>query len=150
MIRQTLLILRKELQVEWRQRSRASGVLFFALALVLIIAFASPSEAALRAQAGGSLWVGVLLASTRALDQSFGVELENGTLEGQMLWPVDGRAIYYGKAIANTLLLFCVAVAMTPLIIAVYDAPVAGPIDMGVGFLLFGSAAIAAPAAALR
>ena len=64
---QIAAVLRKELLVEWQQPARISGLFFFAFALVLMVAFASPSEAALRSQAGGVLWIGLLLASTRSI-----------------------------------------------------------------------------------
>jgi len=145
LIHQSLVIFRKELTLEWRQRIRFSGVLFFAFALLLIIAFASPSEGALKLQAGGSLWVGILLASTRALDQSYATELEHDSLRGLLLWPVDGRAIYYGKALANTLMLVLAACLLTPLVVALYNAPIKGDLVQLAGFLFFGCAAIAAP-----
>ena len=145
LIQHIWLIFRKELVLEWRQRIRFSGVVFFAFALLLMIAFASPSEGALSIQAGGSLWVGILLASTRALDQSYATELEHDSLRGLVLWPVDGRAIYYGKAVANTAMLVLASLILCPLIIALYNAPVLGDPKQLFGFLLFGCSAIAAP-----
>lgn len=145
LLAQTWGILRKELLIEWRQRSRISGVFFFALAVLLMVAFASPSEGALRDHAGGTLWIGLLLASTRSLDQSYAVEMEHGAMDGLVLWPVDARAIYYGKAVANALVLSLVALALLPLVIAVYDAPLRGDLLQLVGFLVLGCAALAAP-----
>ena len=145
LIRQSWLIFRKELTLEWRQMIRFSGVVFFAFALLLMIAFASPSEGALRIQAGGSLWVGILLASTRALDQSYATELENDSLKGLLLWPVDGKAIYYGKALANTLMLVLAALILCPLVVALYDTPIKGNLVQLVGFFVLGCGAIAAP-----
>lgn len=145
LLRQILAILRKELLIEWRERARISGIFFFALALLLMVAFASPSEGGLRHQAGGTLWIGLLLASTRSLDQSYAVEMEHGAMEGLVLWPVDARAIYYGKALANTLVLTLVAVALLPLLIAVYDAPVRGDVGVLLSIVVLGCAALAAP-----
>jgi len=145
MIRQTLSVLRKELLVEWRDRSRISGLFFFAMAIVILMAFASPSEGVLKQQAGGILWIGLLLASTRSLDQSFATEMEHGALEGLMLWPVDPRAVFYGKALANTLVLLMVALAIVPLLFGMYGAEVRGSIPVLLGFLVFGCAAIGAP-----
>lgn len=142
---QTLAMVRKELLIEWRQRSRVSGLFCFAFALLLMVAFASPGEAALRHQAGGTLWIGLLLASTRLFDQSYAVELEHGALDGLVLWPVDPRAVYYGKALANTLVLLLVAVAIVPLLVAVYNAPLRGDLLHLFGFLALGSGALAAP-----
>lgn len=143
--RQVLEVLRKELLVEWRERSRVSGVFFFALAIVLMVAFASPGDAVLSKQAGGTLWIGLLLASTRSLDQSYQVEMEHGALEGLLLWPVDGRALFFGKCVANTAILATVGLALLPLTIAICNAPVKGSAPMLAAFVLLGSAALAAP-----
>jgi heme exporter protein B len=139
------LILAREMLLEWRQRTRIIGVFFFAMAVVLMVAFASPSEGALKDLAGGTLWVALLLASTRALDQSYQVELENGALWGMVRWPVDGLAIYYGKALANAIMLAMVGFATAPLLIGIYNAPLKGEIWLGAVTILLGSAAIAAP-----
>src|SRR5690606_38029767 len=73
------------------------------------------------------------------------VETEHGAIDGLVLWPVDPRAIYYGKAIANTLVLAVVVTALLPLVIAVYDAPLRGDLLHLLGFVVLGCAAIAAP-----
>lgn len=144
--RQLFAVMAKDLLLEWRSPSRLSAVFFFALVIVLLVAFASgPGVTALRRQAPGVLWIGILLASTRSLDRSFQTETEEGALEGLVLWPVDPRAVYYGKTLANTLLLLLVAVALCPLLIAVYDAPIRGDLLQFGALLVLGCAAIAAP-----
>ncbi|MCB9682718.1 MAG: heme exporter protein CcmB [Alphaproteobacteria bacterium] len=138
-------VVAKELLVEWRERSRVSGLFFYSFALLLMVAFAMPNTKMLADIAGGALWLGLLLASTRSLDQSFKVELENGALEGLVLWPVDPLALYYGKAIANTLVLLLVAAAIVPLVIVLYHPEIKGDPWQLVGILVLGSAALAAP-----
>lgn len=146
MIRQIFEVAAKDLLIEWRTPVRASGVFFFALALLLLVAFAiGPSPSALRRQAGGTLWIGLLLASTRSLDRSFAVEIEQGALEGMLLLPVEPAAIYYGKALANAVVLFVVGAALAPAAIVLYDAPIRGNLLHFLGFLVLGSGAIAAP-----
>jgi heme exporter protein B len=138
-------VVAKELLVEWRQRTRTSSLFFFALALLLMIAVSMPNVNMQEDIAGGALWIGLLLASTRSLDQSFAVELENGSLEGMTLWPVDPIAMYYGKAIANTLILFFVALAITPLLMVLYHPVLKGPLWQLIAVLIAGSAGLAAP-----
>lgn len=145
LIPQTASVLRKDLLIEWRSPARLSGLLVFAAAILLLTAFAASSVDVMRRIAGGTMWLGLLLASTRSLDQSFAVEAEEGAMEGMVLWPVDPVAIYYGKALANTLVLVGVACALTPLMIAVYDAPIRGSVGLYALTLVLGSAAIAAP-----
>jgi heme exporter protein B len=143
--RQIVAMLRKELLTEWRMRSRVSGVFWFSLALVLMVAFANPSTSTLRDIAGGTLWVAILLASTRSLDQSYAVEHEHGAMEGLQLWPVDPIAIYYGKALANMLVLLGVALAVMPALLAIFEPPLRGSVLQLVAVIVLGCAAIAAP-----
>lgn len=142
---QILAVIHKDLLIEWRSPSRASAVFVFALGVLLLVAFAASSVDVMRRVAGGTLWLGVLLASTRSLDQSFAVEMEHGSLEGMVLWPVDPIAIYYGKAIANAIVLVTVAALLTPLVIAIYDTPLRGSVWQFAGMVIAGCGAIAAP-----
>ncbi len=159
---QIAVVLRKDLQIEFHRPARITGIFFFALALLLLVAAAAPPALRLEDLAPGTLWIGLLLASTRSLDQSYTVETETGALDGLHLWPADPRALFYGKALANTVVLAGVAIALLPLLVALYDAPIADialaelfswpPGGSGarhlagvVLFALLGSAAIAAP-----
>ena len=145
MIQQLFAVLYKELLAEWRQPARASGIFFFALALVLLVGIAAPSNKSFTGFAAATLWLGMTLASTRSLDQSYAVELEHNALEGLVLWPVDARAVFYGKAIANTLLLFVVVLALTPIVLAMADASIEGSVPRFFLFLILGCSGLAAP-----
>ncbi len=145
MIRQLHAVLYKELLTELRQPSRVSGIFFFGLTLVLLVGIASPSSRAFEQFAAATLWLGLTLASTRSLDQSYAVELEHGALEGLVLWPVDPRAIFYGKALATTAMLFGVCIGLTPFVLAMADASVEGSWALFTAFLVMGCAGLAAP-----
>jgi heme exporter protein B len=145
LLSQIVAMLRKEMLTEWRMRSRVSGIFWFALAVVLMVAFSIPDTTGLKYMGGGTLWLGLLLASTRSLDQSYAVEHEHGAMEGLLLWPVDPLAVFYGKAIANTLVLFGVSLGLMPLILAVFDEQVKGDPLVLLATLVFGCAALAAP-----
>jgi heme exporter protein B len=144
-IRQLGAVLAKDVLVELRSPTRVSGLFFYGLALLLLVAFASNTTDIMRKQAGGILWIGMLLASTRSFDQSFGAEFEEGAMEGLMLWPVHPVALYYGKAISNSLVLAVVAAALVPLVIALYDVSIRGDIAALGLTLLLGCTALAAP-----
>ena len=146
MIRQIFEVARKDLLIEWRSPSRVAGLFFFALVLVVLVAFtADASTSVLRKTAGGALWLGLLLASARSLDLSWAVETDNDALTGMVLWPVHPAAMFYGKALANTAVLFLVGATLTPLVIAMYNAPIVGPLHQFAAVLVLGGAALAAP-----
>jgi heme exporter protein B len=144
-LRQIGAMLRKEMLIEWRERSRISGIFWFALALTLMVAFANPATHVLRDIGGGTLWIAILLASTRSLDQSYTVELENGAMEGLQLWPVDPVAIFYGKALANTFVLLLVAICLLPALFALFEPRTSGDPLQLLAVIVLGCAAIAAP-----
>jgi len=102
-LRQLWAVIAKDVLVELRSPTRISGLFFYGLALLLLVAFASNTTDIMRKQAGGILWIGMLLASTRSFDQAFAAEFEEGAMEGLVLWPVHPVALYYGKAISNSL-----------------------------------------------
>lgn len=135
----------RELRTEWRDRSRVGGLFVYGFALVLMVAFAMPGPHMLPQLSGGALWLGLMLASTRSLDASFATELEHGALEAMVLWPVPPAALFYGKALANTLVLLLVALFLTPLVGLLYHPDPRGPLWLLLPILVAGCAAIAAP-----
>ncbi len=139
-------VIRKDLLIEWRGRARINATLFFAVMTLLLFSFAvGPDTTILARNASGYLWLAIMLASVLSLGESFRIENENGALEGLRLIPVDPRAIFLGKAIANFLVLFGLGVLLIPVAIALYGAK----LDAGVGWallvLLLGCGAISAP-----
>jgi heme exporter protein B len=121
-IRQTGAVLRKDLLIGWRSKARLLALALFALTMLLLFSFAiGPNTASLRAHAGGYLWMGVLVSSTLLLAQNFQIETEGGALEGLLLLPVDPRALFYGKALANLVLLVVLTLITLPLLLVLYD-----------------------------
>ena len=120
-------ILAKDLLIEWRTRSRLNALIFFAISTLLIFAFAlGPNTVLLRQNASAYLWLGVLFASVLSLGESFRIEAENSAMEGLRQVPTSPRAIFLGKAIGNTLLLFALSVVMLPVTVAIYDVTIVG------------------------
>lgn len=143
---QVFVIALKDLTIEVRAPVRIFSIVFFALVLVLLVAFASGSSSQiLQDIAGGTLWIAILLTSTRALDQSLAAEFEDAAMGELVLWPAEPAAIFYGKALANTLVLLLVAALLTPLIFAVYGAPLRGSLVQLIALIFLGCSAIAAP-----
>jgi heme exporter protein B len=105
--------LRKDLQLEWRSRDSVNGMLFFALLVVVVFAFAfDPTAAMSRQIAGGILWVALLFASITA---------RNRVLEAQRMSPSPPSALFLGKALANLLFVAIVEAVLAPLFIIFYS-----------------------------
>ncbi len=144
-VRAVAAVVGRELRTEWRDRSRVGGLFVYGFALVLALAFAMPGPHMLPDLAGGALWLGLVLASTRALDASFATELEHGALEAMLLWPVPPAAIFYGKALANTIVLLMVACFLAPIVGLLYHPEPRGSLWMLPLVMVAGCMALAAP-----
>lgn len=119
------VILRKDLVLEWRSRSRSVSVLLFGLVTLLLFSFAvGPDSKALAAGAAGFLVLAQLLSSTLALSESFRVENEDLGLEGLLLLPAEPVAIYYGKTLANSIVLIALGPFLISLAIVLYSLTV--------------------------
>lgn len=144
-MRQLLAATHKDLLLSWRSRAQASAVVVFGATTLLLLSFAvGPNAGALRLNAGGFLWVALLLSSTLALAESYRLEIEQRALEGLLLLPASPRALFYGKAIANWLQLLLVGIGLLPVMIVLYDPGTANLIPL-VGVLALGTAALSAP-----
>lgn len=139
-------ILYKDLLIEWRGRARVAALSTFAITLLLLFSFAvGPDTEALRTHASAYLWLSVLTASTLLLTHGFKLEVESGAMEGLLLLPVSPRAIFYGKAIANMVLLLGVGLVALLVTLLIFDV---SPRESGlwlVLILVLGTAGVSAP-----
>jgi heme exporter protein B len=120
-LRQTVTVMGKDLLLEWRGRSRLVSVLLFGVVTLLLFSFAvGPDSLALRTSAAGFLVLALLLSSTLALSESFRLEQDQRALEGLLLLPVEPAALFYGKAMANTLFLVLLGPVLTPVALILY------------------------------
>ena len=121
LLRQAAAVLGKDLRLEWRRRTRLLSIVLFGVVTLLLFSFAvGPDSEALRGAAAGFLVLALLLSSTLGLSESFRVEHENRALEGLLLLPVEPMALYYGKAVGNTLFLLLLAPILGPVSLVLY------------------------------
>jgi heme exporter protein B len=119
--------LRKDLRLEWRSKDAANSMLFFALLVVVVFAFAfDPLAEESRLIAGGIGWVALLFATVVALNQSWTRELRNGVLDALRLAPAPPNALFLGKVIANFLFVAAIEVLITPVFVVFYNLRVVG------------------------
>jgi heme exporter protein B len=137
--------LAKDGLLQWRTRAHVVATFVFGAAALLLFSFAvGPDTSSLREHAGGFLWLALLLCSTLTLAESFECEMEQRALEGLLLLPVAPGALFYGKAIANWLQLALLGVALVPLMVVLYGAPVASLPGL-LAVILLGAAGLSAP-----
>jgi len=105
----TWILVVKDLKIEYRSRQAYLTTVFFALLILVIFNFAfDPGSPATREAASGILWVALLFPGIIRLNRSFQVEMEEGTLYGLILSPVDRGVLFLGKLLANWLFLMFV------------------------------------------
>ncbi|HZM61548.1 MAG TPA: heme exporter protein CcmB [Vicinamibacterales bacterium] len=117
------LILRKDLTVEVRSGEIAYTTLFFAVACVLIFAFALVREGKPPEDgAAGILWIAVMLAGNLALGRAFERERQAETLRALLLAPAPRPAVYLGKLLGIVVLLAAAEVLLVPLVALLFQA----------------------------
>lgn len=146
-LEQALIVARKDLLLGWRGRARTLAVALFGMVALVLFSFAVAADGEVGiSAAAGFLIVALLLSSILALEESFRTEAEDRALEGLLLLPVDPVAIYYGKAVANTLLLLLLGPILLPLTAIFFSLQLNGANLLGLSLLwLLSSAGIAAP-----
>ena len=118
------LVVRKDLQIEFRSREVVYTTLFFAVSCVLVFAFGFVREGvAVDGAAAGILWIAIAFSGTLALGRTFERERQNDTLRALMLAPVDRPALYIGKLAGILLLLSAVEAVVVPLVALMFRAP---------------------------
>ncbi|MEO8276189.1 MAG: heme exporter protein CcmB [Thermoanaerobaculia bacterium] len=145
--RPTAVLLGKDLRLEWRARARLAAVgVFGLLALVVFSIAVGPDTKALAAGAAGFLVIALLLCSTLALGESFRLENERRALEGLLLLPVRAGALFYSKAIANTLTLTALAPGLSLFGFVLFGVEIrAAGIGSFLGIWCLAAAGLAAP-----
>ena len=139
-LRDAWLITRKDVLTEVRSRELVYTVLFFAVACLLIFAFAFVQNGQTIPHApAGILWVTVVFSGTLALGRTFERERQSDTLRALLLSPIERPAIYLGKLFSLLILLFGVEAIMLPLVALLFGAPVLRAPWMLAGLLALGT-----------
>ena len=108
-LRHVLNIAAKDLRSELRTKETVNASLSFALVILLLFSFAfDPASEQVREIAGGLLWLVFTFAGALVLNRSFARELPNDCLDALLSSPITGATLFFGKVIANFLLLIVV------------------------------------------
>ena len=140
LLRDAMLVARKDLMIEFRTRSAFVAVLVFALLGIVIFYFAWDVTAVSATDlAPGVLWVIFAFSGLLGLNRSFAPEKEDGAIDGLLASPISREAIFLGMALANLAFVLAVQVIAIPAVSLFYGVPL--------GEIAFPLAAIAVLAA---
>ncbi len=123
---QAWLICRKDLQVEFRERTGLSALLLFAVTSLVIVGFSLSGSSLDPQVASALLWVVLFYAAFAGLGHTFTVE-EEAVTSPMLRLAAAPEAVLAGKTCANLAVLSAVAVVSIPLFVAVTDLRVAEP-----------------------
>jgi heme exporter protein B len=134
---QASVIARKDLVIEVRGRHALGTLIPFAATVLIAFGFAfGPGRDVLDRVAPGLLWMAVLFSAVIASRRAYEVETEDGALEGLLLAPIDKAAVFLGKAVAVTLELLALVLAVLVLVVLLFDLSVESPLLMVAAFVL--------------
>jgi heme exporter protein B len=138
--KQASLIVKRDLQTEFRNKSLLFSMVIFALLfqVFLQIIFDANTQA-IQEVAPGILWLPILLAAMLGFTKYGTAERENGALIGLLVSPMDLGALFFGKLLGNLVLVFIVIVTSAPVFFLFSKQPFPESIGLLVITLLLGS-----------
>jgi heme exporter protein B len=116
LLKETVLLLKKDLRVEMRRRESLLTTFFFGTLLLFVFHFSfdlPPERVAEMTPA--LLWLAFLFTGTLGLAQLFEAERSNHCLDALLLSPMDRGAFFLAKTCFNFLLMVTVEIVVIPL-----------------------------------
>lgn len=110
----------KDLVVELRSRQVLPTMIVLGILIVFILRMVSePSlgRTAAPMMAAAALWIAFLFSGLLAQERSFGVEQQNGCIDGLWLAPVDAGTVYLAKLLANVIMLCVFEAIIVPIVL---------------------------------
>jgi len=138
-MRAALVILRKDLRIEWRTKESLSSYGVLGVLLLVVFAFAhdpTPTEAPRLAPA--VLWVTIVFTGMLGIQRAFAVEREQDCMAGLLGAPIDPAAVYLAKLVGTLLLLAAMQVVLVPLAIVLLRLDLGGALPGVVLVLVLG------------
>jgi heme exporter protein B len=112
-IRDALVLARKDLLLEVRRREVVLAMLQYVITTLVVIHFAIAGAGSSQKAAAGMLWAAILFTAVLSLNRCFAADQEEGALDALLLAPIDRAAIWLGKVLAQiTFLLIMEALAL--------------------------------------
>jgi heme exporter protein B len=122
LLRSALAVAAKDIRIELRSRTALVSATSFAALVLLIFNYArDPGSVSREVMAPSVLWITFTFAGVIALNRSFALERENGSLDALLMAPASRSALFLGKYAANLAFVLTVEAVTLPLFILFYD-----------------------------
>lgn len=117
-------VMMKDLRLEVRTKESFFSMVVFAVAIILLFAFAFDSSPTLLASfAPGLMWLTFFFAAVLGLLRSFGRENELESFTMLLTAPLDRADIYLGKMLSFSLVLFVAQLVSLPFFMLLLEMP---------------------------
>lgn len=143
--RHIFLLVGKDLRIEARSRQTVGLVLTLGLLVIVVLGLGLGAQQATGYAAIAVLWVAYLFSGVLCFEKTMALERHEGALAGLMLAPVDRGVLYISKLIANLLMMFAVALVITPAGVLFFNfdlTPAPGAFVIVISLAMVGVAAI--------
>lgn len=120
-LRHIALLTLKDLRIEARARQTVGLVVVLAILIVVVLAIGlGPGPGASGLSATAILWVAYLFGGVLVFEKTMAVERYDDALAGLLLAPLDRGSIYIAKLLSNLVLMFGIAMIVTPVAIVLF------------------------------
>jgi len=139
-LKQTLLIIQRDLRIEFREKSLLLSMPIFAILMqvMLNISFDAKQEA-MKSIAPGILWLPILLAAMMSFNKYGDAERANSALDALLISPIDRGALFLGKLLGNLLLVVCIALISVPAFFLFMNQPYPHSLGLLIGTIILGA-----------
>lgn len=122
--RKVWAIVHKDLVMETRSPETLGSMVIFTFVIILIFGLAFELRVEEVTQvAPGMLWVAFAFAGTLGLSRSFGLERDQGCLDGLLLCPTDRSVIFLGKMLSSLLFVSGIEAIALPIFLVLFNLP---------------------------
>ena len=120
-----LIILWKDLLIEFRTKDISTSVLVFSLLVVVLFNFAiTPTPQILATVIPGMLWIAITFGGVLGLSRSVSAEMAHDNIHGLMLVPVDRDIIFFGKMLSTFIFMLIVELIIFPVNSILFNLPI--------------------------
>lgn len=114
-LRQIALLAGKDLRIESRSRQTLGLVTVLGILIVVVLGLGLGAQNNVASfSATAVLWVAYLFSGVLCFEKTMAVERNDGVLAALLMAPIDRGTIYLAKLVSNLLLMFAVAMIVTP------------------------------------
>jgi len=139
-LRQTLMVLKKDLLLELRTKEIVATGGFFAVLVTVIASLAFYTGPTVNAQvASGVLWLTMAFSTLLALSRTWQREREEAVLDALIVSPLAPSALFAGKAFGVLILLAVIEAIALPTCAVLFNVDL---FERGLGLLLLSAAAL--------